>query len=400
MKFHFVRLVVLSAAFVAVGASALASDYAVLVGVTQYKDSDRLPSLRFCGRDAAELEGVLRRANFDITVLTNERGAADSDAMPNEENIRKALRRVRDAVRSPDSTLIIAFSGHGKTVAVDNIPQKWFLPADVSFDNALGHFVGGIDIEKDVLGLMKDVPATRKFLFVDACRDDEGAKGSVDPPIKMVRNSTVQAAGVNVIFSCRDGEFSREDEDLGHGVFFNFLIRGLKGEAAPDGDNAVAFEDLVHFVKTKVRKHVTKFANFRQEPEPAIWNERLPVIRIQQPGRLGTVCGDDPQLFGLPEPKKYINDLEGNGKLPMTFEDLTFTGVFRSSVFTGRTFKDCRFKNCTFRRSVTLSRAKMIDCSFENADFSENTSTRSLVITGRPPVSAKWNDENRPRLPE
>jgi hypothetical protein len=37
--------------------------------------------------------------------------------------------------------------------------------------------------------------------------------------------------GVAVLFSCSKGEHAYKNDELKHGVFFHFVIKGLQGEA-------------------------------------------------------------------------------------------------------------------------------------------------------------------------
>ena len=43
--------------------------------------------------------------------------------------------------------------------------------------------------------------------------------------------------GVAALFSCSEGQVAYEDDDLKHGVFFHFVIQGLKGKADEESGN-------------------------------------------------------------------------------------------------------------------------------------------------------------------
>src|SRR5262249_48586773 len=45
--------------------------------------------------------------------------------------------------------------------------------------------------------------------------------------------------GVAALFSCKPGQFARETDTLKHGVFFHFVLQGLRGEAK-NGDGGVS----------------------------------------------------------------------------------------------------------------------------------------------------------------
>ena len=49
-------------------------------------------------------------------------------------------------------------------------------------------------------------------------------------------------------------EVSMEDDDLGHGIFTYYLIRGLKGLADYDGDGYVTVDEAYRYVSEEVPK--------------------------------------------------------------------------------------------------------------------------------------------------
>src|SRR5947208_6322495 len=75
-----------------------------------------------------------------------------------------------------------------------------------------------------------------KLLFVDACRNDpqsdfSRARAEVDLD-SVTRPQTLKApTGVAAMFSCSAGEKALECPKLRHGVFFHFVIEGLRGKA-------------------------------------------------------------------------------------------------------------------------------------------------------------------------
>ena len=68
--------------------------------------------------------------------------------------------------------------------------------------------------------------------------------------------------GVAVLFSCNSGERAYETEKLGsgHGLFFHFVLEGLRGEAKNKEDGAVTWEDLGAYVKRQVPRAATNSA--------------------------------------------------------------------------------------------------------------------------------------------
>ena len=80
---------------------------------------------------------------------------------------------------------------------------------------------------------LKQCKASFKLLLVDACRNDpfaEATRSATEkkfdslsrPPKKQL------PGGVATLFSCSAGEKAFEDKEIQHGVFFHFVIEGLK----------------------------------------------------------------------------------------------------------------------------------------------------------------------------
>jgi hypothetical protein len=73
---------------------------------------------------------------------------------------------------------------------------------------------------------------------------------------------------VAALLSCSDGERSFEAGRLGHGVFFHFVLEGLKGAAKNDEDE-VTWDRLAEFVKRQVSRRTPALVGggARQTPQ-------------------------------------------------------------------------------------------------------------------------------------
>ena len=72
------------------------------------------------------------------------------------------------------------------------------------------------------------------------------------------------------MFSCSEGQVAYEDDDLKHGVFFHFVIEGLKGKADEESgnrDGKVTLGELASYTSTEVYKFVDRTRNDEQLPE-------------------------------------------------------------------------------------------------------------------------------------
>jgi len=226
--------------------AARAERYALLVGVQNYSESE-LSSLKYSGNDVVELGSALRDSGYkleNVIVMTEILAGLRPNHKPTLANIRHELARLVDRCKKED-TLVIAFAGHG--VQFRGSEDSFFCPQDARLtDRATLLPIG------EVYAQLRKCNASMKLLFVDACRDqildanrsarvvnlDETAAARNQPPPE----------GSAVFYSCSSGQRAFEDASIGHGVFFNYLIKGLRGAADLDRDQRVDLPDLEKYV--------------------------------------------------------------------------------------------------------------------------------------------------------
>jgi formylglycine-generating enzyme required for sulfatase activity len=217
---------------------------AMLVGVRHYSHS-KLKDLDWTENDAAELADVLRAAGFHVVLLTDAAGARDAKLAPTAANVRRELAAALDGL-TKDDTVLVALAGHGLQPA--GAKDSYFCPADANpFDAKTLLSLTTLYQQLDESGVGV------KLLFVDACRDDpsagrgmRGIDGDRAPrPPK----------GVAALFSCSAGEISHETAKLKHGVFFHFVLQGLKGGAVNE-DGEVTWARLSEYVCRKVTREM------------------------------------------------------------------------------------------------------------------------------------------------
>src|SRR5262249_1356039 len=157
-------------------------------------------------------------------------------------NIEKQLALVLD-MPSEGDTLVLSFSGHG--VQIDG--QSYICPSDCELEHPKETMIS-LDTVYQRLSACK---ASLKLLIVDACRNEVeiGAKRTIDNA-RSLRGFgealETPPEGISLLTSCSPGQFAREHEKLGHGVFMHFVLEGLKGEAA-DNDGIVRLGRLLDY---------------------------------------------------------------------------------------------------------------------------------------------------------
>jgi formylglycine-generating enzyme required for sulfatase activity len=249
--------------------------YAVLVGVKEYSH-DKLPDLKYTENDVVELAELLGTQDGGFTqvvLLTTTRGKGSPAAQPTAANIRSALKKVLDKVTKHD-TVLVALAGHGVQLAVEDPRDKkaerdeaFFCPSDARLKNTKdrAELTKTLISLKELFDELDGSGAGVKLLLVDACRNDPKLGRNVD-----VDNVPRPPRGTAALFSCASGQRAFETDKLapkGHGVFFHFVLEGLRGQAKNKA-GVVTWASLTDYVKDKVSDEVPRVigGGARQSP--------------------------------------------------------------------------------------------------------------------------------------
>jgi tetratricopeptide (TPR) repeat protein len=229
-------------------APAQAARYALLVGVRQY-DRAELTPLNYPENDVAVLAEVLRVGGYRrVVLLTQTRGAFEERYRPTAKNIRRELKAFLDE-RTDGDTVLVAFCGHGVQLAGSDEP--YFCPADTKLGEPATLLSLG-----EVYQSLAACKARAKVLLSDSCRNDplsgdsRGILGKVVSMPKDLTGGRKPPENVVALFSCSAGEHAYESKKLRHGVFFHYLIEGLRGKATRN--RQVTLGTLTDFVQREV----------------------------------------------------------------------------------------------------------------------------------------------------
>jgi len=237
--------------------------YAILVGVRNYVKSSGLRPLKYTENDATALAELLQESGYraeNIVLMTDTMGKDKPHRLPERGKIWRELNSMLRDLEAGDSVLV-AFAGHGVQFKGDD--DSYFCPLDSRIDDRDTLVSMG-----ELYNALKDCRAGFKLLLCDACRNDPIS--NTTRGVKLLNQQQklqTPPGGVAVFYSCSEGEFAYEDAELEHGVFFNFILDGLRGAADFDGDLKITLPELEHHTKKRVSDYVrAEMGGSRQMP--------------------------------------------------------------------------------------------------------------------------------------
>lgn len=252
-----------------------AESYALVIGIEDYKDIN-LGQANFAERDAKEFHKILTETPIGKLSIENVELLLSKDAAVT--NLGRAIRRLFQRV-TPLDTVFLYFSGHGKSADTGGylLPRSFEDTEDVDMDTEAYSFSS--------LNRHLRARRPRNFIFLfDCCFSGKaleqidlnydlyyrGSKshqvGSRKDYIKQCENDREEEQQCRMVFcSCLADEEAAGISNFGHGIFTNFLVEGLKGEADHNCDGRVDVDELVIYVKAKMSAY-NKEHNIYQNP--------------------------------------------------------------------------------------------------------------------------------------
>jgi uncharacterized caspase-like protein/tetratricopeptide (TPR) repeat protein len=223
---------------------AIPRSYALVIGISAYKNLPAAAQLEFPNRDAEDIYAALispEGGQFpaeNVHKLINERATI--------ANIKHEIEVWLPAVTQDNDRVLIYFAGHGFVSG----GKGWLATYDVDLHNipntaysmeALGTNAGG------------RIKGKWKVLITDACHS-----GAITPETDRQQVNQTLLDLQKSLFSLtasRDREQSFESDRWGggHGIFTYYVVKGLEGEADTNGDGIVDADELAEYVHTNVR---------------------------------------------------------------------------------------------------------------------------------------------------
>ena len=227
--------------------------WAVVIGVSRYKNLAPKAQLEFAHRDAEAFAAFLRSPNgggfpsSQLTLLTNQ--AATLSA------VRSALGTTLPRSAEPDDVVVIFFAGHG---VVEGERDGYLLAHDSDPQNLYATALQLSELNRIITERLK---ARTVILIADACHSGQlgwTSRGLADDIMinRFLEEIGKSGKGVFRLLASRQDQRSYEGKNWGggHGVFTWFLLEGLAGKADSDKDGFVRVGELLNFLSEIVPK--------------------------------------------------------------------------------------------------------------------------------------------------
>jgi len=218
--------------------------YALVIGISKYKNLPQDAQLQFPDMDAESVYTVLISPEGGQFPAENVHKLIDSQATL--ENIQHELETWLPSVTHPDDRVLVYFAGHG---FVSN-GTAYIAPHDIDLKNIAGTAYPMETLGKD---MGSRINGKWKVLVTDSCHS-----GAITPEAdRSTVNRTILDLDKSLfsITASRDREQSFESDRWGggHGIFTYYVVKGLEGEADTNGDGIVSADELAEYVHTNVR---------------------------------------------------------------------------------------------------------------------------------------------------
>ena len=218
------------------------SNRALVVGVSAYPAPVKpLPAVV---ADVREMAKILRSKDGAF------RTGGVTSLIEKEATRAKILDSLRTtlAEASPDETVFVYLAGHG------GIEKNlyYFIAHDTDCDRMAET---GVPLTR-IKSLFDASKSQRAFLWLDFCHSGgilvRGRKSPMPNDRYLIERaiSVVKGRGKVIVAACSPSQYAYEDEQVGHGLFTDALLRGLQGEAKSNEE--VTASSLYDFIDREI----------------------------------------------------------------------------------------------------------------------------------------------------
>ncbi|MGF1579073.1 MAG: protein kinase [Gemmataceae bacterium] len=224
--------------------------YAFLVGVRQSANFGqlKLPAFLHAETDLEELSQTLLARQFQSEYVTLLTGNRPPEYRATTDNILGHLKTITQEC-APQDKLVVAFAGYqvsGRLGAKDSfVAVDGIVPLDTIYKH------------------IRDCEAGSKLVLLDGWQHPWAKKQQAPLPLSshLVTSVPPVLPKTFVISACAAGQESHPRLDSPHGVFFDFVNKGLQGACdSPDDpskkDGIITYKELSDYLESEISKYV------------------------------------------------------------------------------------------------------------------------------------------------
>jgi len=215
--------------------------WAVVIGINSY---EKWPGLEYAINDATSVKQHLEKLGFDeiITLMDHE---------ATKHNITQVLGdRLPRQVQKEDRVLIF-FAGHGQTEDIGGRQYGYIIPVDGDIRDYYSSAISMAQVRE----FSKRIPAKHIYYVIDACYSGLGLTRSgprFSPSMEGYLKKVTSLPAVQMITAGGKGEQVLEAD--GHGLFTEYFLNGIEGQADADDDGVVTASELGAYLRPAVSK--------------------------------------------------------------------------------------------------------------------------------------------------
>jgi WD40 repeat protein len=228
--------------------------HALIVGINRY--GNEFLSMKYAVSDAKSFADTLKNSAGPLVSKVNIKILTEFEET-SKENIKKSLGDIRDVIK-PNDLFVFYMASHGLIDIVDDEEQYYLLTSNVFFLSS--HQIAKQALsQEDILFLIGNIPAQKKFIILDTCHAGYGANEISLERLKRNRGLTestavklLQRTLGNTVFSSLSDIRTAVEGYKDHGLFTYVLNEGLQGKAAVDKDGIITVNSLAEYMQLEM----------------------------------------------------------------------------------------------------------------------------------------------------
>lgn len=252
-----------------IGAPADPDAVAVIVTNASYRGD--IPPVDYAHNDGkAVRDYVIDGFGVEPRNIVHVQDAGLADMLDLFGNEREHRGRVWSLVRPGRSKLFVFYSGHGVPGSRDR--RGYMLPVDAE---ASRPEIGGYPLDLLYANLEK-IDTAGTVVMIDACFSGQSAGGTLieaASPVFMKAELPKPAGGLMVLAAAKADQVASWDRDARLGLFTNYLLRGLQGQADGaswgDGDGRVTLAEIGRYLGDEMSYAARRYHGRVQDPDVA-----------------------------------------------------------------------------------------------------------------------------------